>query len=366
MPRRARVEEIGFYHVINRGVERRDVFIGDDDRDRFLEIVDESASQYHFVLHAYCLLNNHYHFLLETKEKNLSLLMRQINSKYSIYFNKKYQRVGPLWQGRFKSWYVYDDAYLFSLIKYIENNPVQAGLSQKMGDFKYASSYFLNLRKADEAVMRCFDSNLIRSLESELSLLGASKNIISEKDEAQLAALHQAKFKTQDQTVVRLKKRLLNDYELLRCDISVRNDNIVKAVFDGYRQSELAEYLGVSHVLISKVVKHHRSKRSLFEKYKRKGLFWSYSKALTFEQLGDDALSEIILKYGGFGDLKLALDIFGLKNMKRVWRERLVDDKRFIRLNLFIARVIFSMDVESDYFKEKKNARYEKLRLLAG
>jgi REP element-mobilizing transposase RayT len=95
--RRVRVEEIGFYHVINRGVERRDIFLCDDDRDRFIKIIDESAMLYKFSVHCFCLMDNHYHFLIETTERNLSLLMRQINSKYSIYFNKQYKRVGPLW-----------------------------------------------------------------------------------------------------------------------------------------------------------------------------------------------------------------------------------------------------------------------------
>jgi hypothetical protein len=105
-------------------------------------------------------------------------------------------------------------------------------------------------------------------------------------------------------------------------------------------------------------------KEALFDKLKNKGLFWSYSKNISYSQLGDDALCEAILKYGEFDDLKVALEIFGLKFMKRVWLDKLVDDKRFIRLNLFIARVLFSMDVESNYFEE--SARLEKLRLLAG
>ncbi len=146
--------------------------------------------------------------------------------------------------------------------------------------------------------------------------------------------------------------------------IATRNYNIVKAVYDGYKQNDIAEYLKVSNVLISKVLKQHRIKVSLFEVLKNKGLFWSYSKELSCEQLGDEALCETILKYGDFGDLKTALDIFGLKMVKQVWLEKLVDDRRFIRLNLFIARVLFSMDIESGYFKEIKSARREKLRLL--
>ena len=366
MPRRIRVEEVGYYHIINRGVERRDIFLCDDDKDKFIEIVDESASLYYFVIHSYCLMDNHYHLLLETKKKNLSLLMRQVNSKYSIYFNKKYNRVGPLWQGRFKSWYVYNESYLFSLIKYIESNPVTASITEKIGRFRFSSSHFLNLSAGNVRVMEYLDSKLLTGLHSAIGLLGRKEDIVDEKDAEYLSALHKAKFDKQAGRVVRLKKQPLDHYELLNCRKIIRDSSIVKAIFDGYLQSELADYLGVSNVLISKVMKHYRTKKKLFDKYKEKGLFWSYSKSLTFEQLGDDGLCESILKYGDFRDLKIGLDVFGQKKMKRVWLEKQVDDKRFIRLNLFIARVLFSMNVESDYFKDKKSMRYEKLRLLAG
>ena len=362
MARRVRIEEIGFYHIINRGVERRNIFLDDDDRDKFIKIIDESAETYSFIMHSFCLMDNHYHFLIETSSKNLSLLMRQINSKYSIYFNKKYERVGPLWQGRFKSWFVYDESYLFSLIKYIELNPVKAGVTHKIGDFKYASSFFLKKRSK----MQCLNLNMLINLDKSTGLLGETENIINEKDEKSISNVFQAKFKKEKSDIIRIKNQPLSDYTLLNCDKKTRNTNIYKAVSDGYKQSELAKYLGVSSVLISKVVNHQRGKVALFKKLKDKGLFWSYSKQISYEQLGEKALCETLLKYAEFDDLVIAFKLFGLKTMKQVWMEKLIDDKRFIRLNLFIARVFFSMDIESNYFKEIKSARAEKLRLLAG
>jgi REP element-mobilizing transposase RayT len=140
MARKKRIEKIGFYHIVNRGVERRTIFCDDEDFKKFLEIVQDSAIIYNFALHSFCLMNNHYHLLLQTKDLNLSLLMRQINSRYSIYFNNKYKRVGPLWQGRFKSWFVYDESYLKALVKYIEYNPIKADITKKIGEYKLAMS----------------------------------------------------------------------------------------------------------------------------------------------------------------------------------------------------------------------------------
>ena len=140
MSRKKRMESIGFYHIVNRGVERRTIYMDDDDRMQFLEILQESAEVYDFEIYSYVLMDNHYHLLIKTSALNLSLIMRQINSRYSMYFNRKNKRVGPLWQGRFKSWYVYDEQYLKSLVKYIEFNPIKAKMVKKVGEFSWAMS----------------------------------------------------------------------------------------------------------------------------------------------------------------------------------------------------------------------------------
>jgi REP element-mobilizing transposase RayT len=125
MPRRPRIEIAGYYHIINRGVEQRVVFKEKEDYNFFLEQLSFFTKQFNINIHNYSLMNNHYHLLIETKEENLSKFMKQLNSIYAIYFNKKYKRNGHLWQGRFKSWYITDEAYLYTLILYIEQNPLK-------------------------------------------------------------------------------------------------------------------------------------------------------------------------------------------------------------------------------------------------
>jgi len=77
-------------------------------------------------------MSNHYHLLIKINNENLSQIMQKVNSRYSIYFNNKYNRVGPLWQGRFKSWFVFDDNYLSTLVRYIEFNPIKANIAKKI------------------------------------------------------------------------------------------------------------------------------------------------------------------------------------------------------------------------------------------
>ncbi len=147
MARRPRLDIAGYHHVVNRGVARSNIFTSPSDKEKFLQILCKACKLYDVVVHDYCLMDNHYHLLLETRQENLSLIMRQINSYYAIYFNKKESRVGHLWQGRFRSWYVLNEEYLYFLLRYIEYNPIKANLSDKPKDGYTQSSIanYLNL-----------------------------------------------------------------------------------------------------------------------------------------------------------------------------------------------------------------------------
>jgi REP element-mobilizing transposase RayT len=93
LPRKPRVEEAGYHHIINRGVARANIFLRSEDYETFLEILEIAKERYEFTIHSFCLMSNHYHLLIETKHNNLSLIARQINSQYAQYFNKQYKRV---------------------------------------------------------------------------------------------------------------------------------------------------------------------------------------------------------------------------------------------------------------------------------
>ncbi len=89
MPRKPRIEIPGFYHIINRGVEQRVIFKDKEDYDFFIEQLSNLSKNFNITIHNYCLMNNHYHLLIETRDENLSKFMRQLNGIYAIYFNKK-------------------------------------------------------------------------------------------------------------------------------------------------------------------------------------------------------------------------------------------------------------------------------------
>ncbi len=346
MARKKRMESIGFYHIVNRGVEQRKIYMDDEDHKKFLEILQESAEVYAFEIYAYALMDNHYHLLLKTSALNLSLIMRQINSRYSIYFNKKYKRVGPLWQGRFKSWYVYDEGYLKSLVKYIEFNPIKANMVKKVGEFRWAMSSKMN-------DLKCLNYELMESINLEKSL--------SEEELKEIDCLFHTKLAVVNKLVVpKIKKRLEIHFENEKREVAITH-----AIADGYKQQEIADYLNLSTVSISKIYKIYRQKVGLFNKLRDKGIFWSYSKEITYEKAGERLFIEYLYKYGDFDDISLGFRLFGKRVMKQIWEEKLKSDKRFIKLNFMIARVFLDMDIEASYFKEVKNARFEKLKMLA-
>lgn len=127
------------YHVTSRGDRREPIFDDDEDRRCLLDLVAEAMARYDAALWAYCLMDNHYHFVVQTRLPNLSLLMRHINGVYTQRHNRRHGKVGHLFQGRFKSILVDRQAYLLEVCRYVELNPIRARLVDHAGDWPWSS-----------------------------------------------------------------------------------------------------------------------------------------------------------------------------------------------------------------------------------
>lgn len=356
MPRKNRIEKVGFYHIINRGVARNTIYHSDEDFLNFLEILQDASDEYNFSIYSFCLMSNHYHLLLKTTSSNLSTFMQKINSRYSIYYNNKYKRVGPLWQGRFKSWYVFDELYLKALVKYIEYNPIKAGITKKIGEYRWAmsSDNFAPQGHFLQGEFSMLNVELIENINFDKEL--------DDKELKKIDEFYHAKLEiVQEQYKLKVLKPLENYFD----DQIAKEYAISKAIKDGYMGTDIADYLGVTKANISKIYTNYRGKIKLFERLRDKGVFWSYSKDVSYEEFGEKLLIEYVLKYADFDDIVLCLELFGKRKVKSIWEGKLKSDRSFIKINLMIARIFFGMDVEADYFKEVKNERFEKLRLLA-
>jgi len=255
VPRKPRIEIAGYYHVLNRGVEQRKVFLEAEDYTYFEELMCFYAKSFGITIHNYCLMGNHYHLLLEIQSQNLSKFMRQLNMNYSIYFNKKYKRVGHLWQGRFKSWYVTDEAYLYTLMCYIEQNPLKANMVKDIAEYPYSSyHYFLNYKEIPECLK---ESWIVEHYKEDTEAIQAF--LAHPVESSQLQELKKASSLVEAPNIdTKPKWEDLEKMFQKPTEIRKRNRMIIKAYQQGYSQHSIAKVLGMAQSTIGAIIKRGR------------------------------------------------------------------------------------------------------------
>ena len=149
MPRTARVKsKTGIYHVLLRGINRQIIFEDEEDSVKFLQTLSEYKEKSGYELYAYCLMGNHVHILFKEGKEDLSTVMRRIGASYVYWYNWKYERIGHLFQDRYKSEAVEDDKYLLSVLRYIHQNPLKAGLVKDIKEYRWSSyNEYMNKEK---------------------------------------------------------------------------------------------------------------------------------------------------------------------------------------------------------------------------
>lgn len=140
MPRQARTQSItNIYHIILRGINRQTIFEDDEDRRYFLWAMKKAKEDSGFKLYAFCLMSNHIHLLMEPAEEPLAQIFKRIGSRYVIWYNRKYQRAGHLFQDRFRSENVDSERYFMTVLRYILQNPMKAGVERSLGQYPWSS-----------------------------------------------------------------------------------------------------------------------------------------------------------------------------------------------------------------------------------
>lgn len=140
MTRQLRIEYAGaLYHITSRGNAQETIYRNDVDRTEFLKILNLTTNRFNWYCHAYCLMDNHYHLLIETNSPTLSKGMKYLNGTYTQFFNRSHKRVGHLYQGRFKGILVEKESYLLELSRYIVLNPVRARMVRAAKDWPWSS-----------------------------------------------------------------------------------------------------------------------------------------------------------------------------------------------------------------------------------
>jgi REP element-mobilizing transposase RayT len=283
MARPLRIEYPGaLYHITTRGNARRSIFKDDSDRRLLLDILHQVSHRYQWLCHAYCLMDNHYHLVLETPDGNLSLGMRQLNGVYTQAYNRRHRRVGHLFQGRFKAILVDKESHLLEVCRYVVLNPVRAKAAAHPAEWKWSSyggtagrarphpaltsdwilAQFGARRSAAEKSYREFvrDGLGRPSIHEEVlaqSLLGGKSFV--ERQLKRLRGREKLKEIPKEQRYIgrpRLKELFAAATTKQR-----RNKLIVEAVLrHGYSQTSVAKHLGLHDASVSRIMKMSRFK----------------------------------------------------------------------------------------------------------
>ncbi len=134
-----RLSQSGIYHVIVRGINRQNIFQEDKDYEKYLEVVGRMKDRSKCIIHAYCLMDNHVHMLLKEGDESIGTFMKRVGAGYVRWFNNKYDRQGHLFQGRYKREVVGEERYYLTVLRYILQNPVKAGMVSCMAEYKYSN-----------------------------------------------------------------------------------------------------------------------------------------------------------------------------------------------------------------------------------
>ncbi len=285
MARPLRIEYPGaLYHVTSRGNAKNKIFSDDQDRERFLETLGDVVNRYNWLCYAYCLMDNHYHLMIETPDANLSIGMRQLNGVYTQQNNRSHGTVGHLFQGRFKAILVQKENYLMELCRYVVLNPVRAKMVEEPAAWRWSSysatagisrnpgflktdgllGLFSNKTKMAQKRYRAFvragmDQKSLWDKVRGQVLLGEEKFVEKHK------GLIDEKGKIRE--IPRLQryvgrpslKKIFRGQESKR----KRNQNIFLACMTyGYKLKEIADELKIHYTTVSKAVARHTEDRN--------------------------------------------------------------------------------------------------------
>lgn len=277
MARPLRIEFSGaLYHVTARGDRREPIYDDDEDRESFLHTLAEVVERFNWICHAYCLMTNHYHLVVETPDGNLSKGMRHLNGVFTQASNRRHRRSGHLFQGRFKAVLVDADAYLLELARYVVLNPVRAGMVSRPEAWVW-SSYRAMVGEASppswlavDGLLRLFGKRrgearqryrrFVADGVGKETIWGALRQQIYLGDEQFVQRMQRKMADPDEMTIPRAQRRApAPPLESIVARHESRDAAIVAAYATGaYSYREIAEHFGVHLVTVGRIVRANR------------------------------------------------------------------------------------------------------------
>ena len=253
MPRTARKASLSnIYHVMMRGVNRQAIFENDGDRLHFMSVLKECKEISGFRLHAFCLMPNHLHFLIEPAGEPLDLVFRRIGIRYAVWYNRKHQRAGHLFQDRFRSENVENDLYYMTVLRYILQNPMKAGLEPRLGTYRW-SSYPAYAKGTGSITDTQYATELFGTRESLIDFvrMGNEDIVMDETD---------PEWPLQDDDAKKIMEQITGcsaAEEFRRLDRQLRNEYIRRMYAEKLSIGQIARLAGFSKSTVHEAVRDH-------------------------------------------------------------------------------------------------------------
>lgn len=243
------------YHIMLRGINKEDIFLDVYDNMKFIKILKTTKDKYNFELYGYCLMKNHTHLII--KHKEISLIMQSLAVRYASYFNKKYDRIGHLFQDRFRSKVIENKAYLKNVIRYVHQNPVKAGIC-KIDEYNW-SSYNEYINKTNENLI---DKDLVLSLFDDNNTIQKFKEFMAYdvknnnwRDELEFEIIDKITDEKAEE-IIREVLKIHNVKDILYYTKSERNEAIKKiSKVNEVSCNQIARVIGISSKTIQRILK---------------------------------------------------------------------------------------------------------------
>ena len=246
MPRMAREKsETGIYHIMLRGIDKRDLFLKDSDYEKFISYMKKAKEKSEFAIYAYCLMTNHIHILLKTEAEEIGNIIRRITVGYAQYHNIHNGRTGHLFQNRFRSEVVDSDEYFLTVLRYIHQNPIKAGIVKNMKNHKWSSyNEYIN----NKAIL--IDSGLALSYFRDFK--DFTKYMEEENEDSCLE--NEQKKRWIDEELIEFISSFLDKSRLLELDIKSR-DEILKNIKEntGASNRQLSRILNIGRGILDNI-----------------------------------------------------------------------------------------------------------------
>ena len=247
MPRLARKKsETGIYHIMLRGIDKRDIFMSKWDYGKFLEYIKKAKDKSAFQVFGYCLMTNHVHMLLKTEMDDIGDIIKRIAVGYAQYHNIRNGRTGHLFQNRFRSEVVDTEAYFLTVLRYIHQNPVKAGITKDVKDYKW-SSY---IEYIDNSKNLLVDAAFALGFFSDIKAF--EKYMVEKNDDQCLEYDPKKRYTDEDlKKEIAAYKNIKNLYEL---DIRQRDEILKKIKYDtGASNRQLARVLNIGRGILERI-----------------------------------------------------------------------------------------------------------------